>query len=128
MTVRAEPPAASVDAASAKAAVFSVTMRCASARAGGPPAAIFISLRPTTRCTARPTSAASNVHSTQALNILLSDREIREDAHYLDRVRALPRQCGLMNRSSARRVGLRRAGETGCGARSDTHRGLEAVP
>jgi hypothetical protein len=49
-TLFTEPPVASVDAASAKASPFSVTMRCASVVAAAPPRASFNMRKAITVC------------------------------------------------------------------------------
>jgi len=70
MTVPAEPPRASVVPASARAVVFSETMRRASARAARPPRDSFISRRPITRWLSKPSSIASWVNCIQFLIII----------------------------------------------------------
>jgi hypothetical protein len=68
ITLCADPPRAKVIVASARAVVFSVTMRNASDWALGPPAKSFIILKCITCCVSIPSIAASPVIFIQFLN------------------------------------------------------------
>ena len=68
ITLCADPPRARVIVASARAVVFSVTMRNASDWAFGPPAKSFIILKCITCCVSKPSIAASPVIFIQFLN------------------------------------------------------------
>src|SRR3982074_2018979 len=75
-----------------------MTIRFASTCAAGPPAAIFASLRPITRCVSKPSSTASRVKPNQVLNILFAGGE-----------RLAQRALALASRSAssrARRIGI----------------------
>jgi hypothetical protein len=68
MTLWADPPRAKVIVASARAVVFSVTMRNASDWALGPPAISFIILKCITCCVSIPSIAASPAIFIQFVN------------------------------------------------------------
>jgi hypothetical protein len=70
MTLWADPPRAKVIVASARAVVFSVTMRNASDWALGPPAKSFIILKCITCCVSIPSIAASPAIFIQCVNTM----------------------------------------------------------